>query len=392
MAKKGKKPQKQLPMSPPPLSSPSGISAAGSNDGAPLSGVDAVSEVSPMLKPDSALGSIGATPPNIAEPDQETAHFQNSIASHNPPAGTHPDLERFWRQQNQPDHEPIMNALGMLHMIGNAFLPRSQLPSAAPTAQEQAPQLWQRPPLQPEQPPLGMGGRAEGSLTRATPTIPGMSGDSSIMQPPSLASSLPNQTELGAPAQPNLFQRPPIQPQQNSALPFPVSPQNQPNMFGAEMPMSAQSDVSFGAPSGSNFIESNMGGGGNTQNMRPPSLPDTQISNTAIQPSPMSDPNMTALGQTAPQPNQMPPTQTMQAPQMPAAPPDAMQQGNSQMLKLFDNMTPEQQLQVLISALGLGAGAGAGFGYESSMNPPALPPQQPQWYGEALPPPKATQR
>lgn len=207
-------------------------------------GVDAVSQPAPMMTPDSALGSMG---PGPAEMPHDASILNRTMAP--------PGLERFHNQQTQPDHEPIMNALGMLHMIGNTFLPKSQLAGAAemrpPTPGQQAPGLWQRPPIAMEQP---------------------------------------------------------------EALPFPVRPGNQPNPFGAEMPpMSNQSSLDFGAPSQDAFIDSTPGDNPITQNMRPPpQANDTQISNTMVQPQSMSDP----AGGMSSMESMQPPAQPQQQPSM----------------------------------------------------------------------------
>src|SRR5262245_11475943 len=179
-------------MRPPPLStstgSPSGTSMGDLGGGSqPTLGVDAISEVSPMMRPDSALGTLSSGP---SEMPHDASMMNRTLAP--------PGLERFHNQQTQPDREPILNALGLLHSIGNTFLPPSQRKGAAqmrpPTPAEQAPEIWQRPPIQP--------------------------------------------------------------PEQHPALPFPVRPGNQPNPFAAEMPPtgSMQSEVSLGAPSQDMFI------------------------------------------------------------------------------------------------------------------------------------------
>lgn len=368
----------------------------------PSLGVDAVTQADPpAVRPQQ---SIYSTPGTDHPVDPNTAHYAHAV---DPIKSQYPeDLQRFGRQQLQPDREPIMNALGLLSMIGNSFLPRSQLASniRPPSPMQQAPEIWQRPPVLPEGPQLSPSGAVEGTLTRGAPTIP----ESEMLGAPSLVNegtqlgtNLQNQPvaigqlgtktanmrppALGQP-NPDLFQRPPVALDQPSALPFQVRPSMQPNPFGAEMPpMSNQSSLNFGAPS--QFIDSVPMQSQAAQSMRPPpttgALGDTQISNTMIYPKSMTPPESMPPSMESMIP---PPTQP-QAP-MQMQQPNMMQQGNASLLEQFNNLTPQQQLEVLTTALGIGVGGGIGYGMMNKQQ--QQPPQQPSWFG--VPEPRAIQR
>lgn len=244
--KKKAKAQAQPPMMPPPL------------DESPINlGVDAVSQPDPMVKTDAQIGTLGVGPEEMSEQD---SILNRSIAP--------PGLERFHNQQTQPDREPILNALMMLTGAAGNMLPKSRLAPA-----EQAPGLWQRPPIGELPPPRGLIQRQPETMSMRPPEMPGM---------------------------------------------------GQPGMQPGLEPTAIQPPTEF---------------------MQPP----------------------------------------MQAPSM-------MQQGNSSMLQQFNNMTPEQQLQVLASALGLGIGGGMGGGYGYDLRSNQMEQQQKPIMIPPIPQPKAIQR